>query len=130
MFKFFINDLPKQIREILKAKFLEAILQDPAILVADDVIALSATVEQMQEIATECCRWARANGLNWNPEKSQLLRILLQPNRSQQTGNQLSDDIQQHQQHNGKQSVELDGKIVEGAEEADYLDNGDENKCA
>lgn len=47
LFKVFINDLPRELRRIIKAKFPTLTQQDPAILVADDVIALSATIEQM-----------------------------------------------------------------------------------
>lgn len=71
LFKVFIDDLPKALRDRLKAKFPSTIVQYPAILVAVDVIALSATLEHMQEIADECCVWAKANGLRWNPENSQ-----------------------------------------------------------
>lgn len=78
LFKSFINDMPKKLRDMIREKFPEAIIDEPAILVADDVIALSTTRDEMQAIADKCCEWAEANGLKWNSLKSKLLRMIRQ----------------------------------------------------
>lgn len=77
LFRIFINDLPEELRKIIREKFPSSILDDHALLVADDVIDLSATLKEMKEIANNtCCKWVVANGLTWNPLKSHLLKIL------------------------------------------------------
>lgn len=63
---------------MINTTFPTMTLQDPAILVVDDVLALSANIEQIKEIANECCKWTRENCLRWNLEKSQILRMILQ----------------------------------------------------
>lgn len=45
LFKVFINELPAQLRTELRKKFPSAMLKDPAIMVADNFIALAATLE-------------------------------------------------------------------------------------
>lgn len=76
LFKLFINDLPAKLREVLREKFPSNILQDPAILVSDDFIALPGTLDEMQLIAHTCAEWMKTNGLLWNPSKSQLIIML------------------------------------------------------
>lgn len=61
LFKVFIIDLPRALREMIKTEFPKASIPDPALLASEDVIALSVTLEQMQAIADECCRWAKEN---------------------------------------------------------------------
>lgn len=56
LFKLFINGFPTKLRMIIKTNFATMVLQNPAILVADDFIAFSAMIGQMQAIADECCR--------------------------------------------------------------------------
>lgn len=119
LFKVFINDLPEEIREMLRREFPTETLTDPAILVADDVIALSATLEQMQVIANACCRWAKTNGLQWNPEKSQLLRMILQLRMEQAEGSTIHETA--NTQGNDRLEVSLDNKTISPSEEADYL---------
>lgn len=140
LFKVFINDLPKALRKLLREKLPEAMRHDPAILVADDVIDLTMTLEQMQQIADECCKWANENGLRWNPLKSQLIILLLEL-RARRTGEIQGDtqtnagtgpntqsnettSIQEGESASGTGHgavVKLDEKMVKGSEVADYL---------
>lgn len=98
---------------MVRDNFLGAPLNDPAILVADDVIALATTLEEMQLIADTCREWVRKNGLNWNPSKSQFLRMIAQALETQETT--------QRQTHTplAKQNITLDGTRIEESMEAD-----------
>lgn len=60
----------------MRDKFPERIGHDPAILVSADVVALSATLAEIQEIVDECVSWEKQNNFRWNPEKLQLLCLL------------------------------------------------------
>lgn len=44
LFRIFINHLPESLRTKIREKFHDSSLQDPALLVSDDVIALSVTL--------------------------------------------------------------------------------------
>lgn len=91
------------------------IIQDPAILVAEDFIALSVTLAKMQLISQTCGEWANENGLNWNPANYQLLKMIR--------------DIKEAQWSEGgkeeaaadKKSIILDCKTVQSSDEADYF---------
>lgn len=48
---------------------------DPIRLVADDVMCLVKDTASLQAALCACDKWARANGLTWNPTKSQILYI-------------------------------------------------------
>lgn len=48
---------------------------DPIRLVAHDVIGLESTIKGLQMILDICAQWAENNVLNWNPSKSQVLRV-------------------------------------------------------
>lgn len=64
MFRIFINEFTEALRTVIREKFPDSVLQDPALLVADDVIDLSAKLEEMKLIADTCVQWARDNGLS------------------------------------------------------------------
>lgn len=75
MFRVFINELPKEVREELR-KAGEAMGDtDPIRLVADDVIRLAHSLRGLQLLLKVCAAWAAKNGLNCNPNKSQVLRV-------------------------------------------------------
>lgn len=126
LFKVFINDLPKALRARLQLKFPNLIAHDPAILVADDVIALSATLEQMQTIADECSAWAKKNGLRWNPEKSQLVQIMRHLRTTRQSTEQIpslsATQTKQPTHPHPLQIITLDGSKVTNCTDVDYLD--------
>lgn len=98
---------------ILRTKLSEAAWKDPAVLVADDVIALAATLDMMQAIADACCLWAEENGLNWNPTKYQLLRMLVHLRGAQQ---RTAPRV-----HERAAEMKLNNVEVKCNEEAEYL---------
>lgn len=51
LLKVFINYLPSELRRTLIEKFPNILRHDPEILVADDILALSVTIQEMQAIA-------------------------------------------------------------------------------
>lgn len=99
-------------------------------MVADDVIALSVTIDEMKEIAEFCCKWAADNGLNWNPLKSKLLKMFSQAyethtkigpsqqgtHQGERTGHQEPTEAA-----DSEDEITLDGKVISRSEEADYL---------
>lgn len=72
LFRVFINELPKEVREGLKNSCMRTGEMDPIRLVADDVIGLSYTLEELQLLLKICEEWAARNGLRWNPTTSQI----------------------------------------------------------
>lgn len=114
LFKLLINDMPKQLRAVLREKFPSAILRDPTILVAGDFISLATTLEEMQVIVDTFCEWAKSNGLNWNPLKSQFLRMITQLIESQESDS-LIERI-----YESKESVVTNNKVVDFSSKADY----------
>lgn len=132
LFRVFINDLPEMLRQALREKLPQAIIPDPSILVADDGIALIVTLEQMQVIADTCFTWARENGLNWNPLKSQFLKLLMrlqntpdgmdaeQEERGRQMTQQVMQSIAGVDDEVGS-TVILAGEEVKISQEVDYL---------
>lgn len=127
LFKVIINDLLQALRDTIRQKFPQSVWEEPSLMVADDVIALAVGIEEMQAIADACCKWARENGFNWNPIKSQLIRILHNMHTREQllTTNQPPTVTQardeQNQAVNNMDSVTLDGTTVQSSEVADYL---------
>lgn len=102
--------MPEQLRKVIREKFLGAIVKDPAILVADDVIALSTTLDEMQAISDTCCTWAEANGLNWNPQKSQLLRMIMRAREARHTAEERgSTTVRRY----SRQSIILNGTRID-----------------
>lgn len=69
----------------------------------------------MQVVTNTCCAWAKANCLNWNPLKSQLLRMITQVTEKQ-------GHPTRHEQNNvPAHSVVLDNVSVTCSDGADYL---------
>lgn len=106
---------------MLRERFPDACINYPAIFVAANVIALSATLEHMQSIATTCCKWAKENGLRWNPDKSHFLSILLNIHGEQQRERQADNLENLRQEAPQQQAVLLDDVPVVWSGEADYL---------
>lgn len=48
LFRIFISDVPEELRKTIRENFPNSVLEDPELLVADDVIAFSVTLEEMQ----------------------------------------------------------------------------------
>lgn len=73
------------------------------------------SIDEMQLISDECCAWAKQNGLNWNPLKSKLLKML----------EYLRESDQQHtvreQEHEPTQVVVLDSVEIKCCSMAEYL---------
>lgn len=74
-FRVFINELPKEVREGLRAAGMQTGEMDPIRLVADDVIGLIYTIEKLQTLLKIFEEWAAKNYLQWNPIKSQVLQL-------------------------------------------------------
>lgn len=129
LFRIFINDLPDELRKTTREKFPNFILEDPSLLVTDDVIALSATLDEMQEIANTCYKWGATNGLKWNPLKLQLLKMLLKISNAHNqatnpTGTQTNEQVVQQvavPPVEATTKITLNGTVVRSSEEADYL---------
>lgn len=115
LFKMFINDLPHELRQVLKNRFPNSAPHKPALLFADYFIDLTATHEEMQAITDTCCAWARKNNLRLNPKKSQLLRMIMAIRAEQQR------TVTAGKTETGEQQIKLDGTRVQGSDEADYL---------
>lgn len=75
LFRVFINDLPDEIRTVLREIAELTMGTDPVRLVADDIIGMAQTGEGLRALLEACEKWAHINSLQWNPEKSQVLRI-------------------------------------------------------
>lgn len=75
LFKLFINSLPEEVRKVLEDAGQAQAGLDPTRLVADDVLGLTKTVSGLQLLLYICEKWAKENGLEWNPAKSQVLQI-------------------------------------------------------
>lgn len=71
LFRFFIEDLAGDLREVKggSREPKSASMEDPGKLVADDVILISHTAKEMQDILNVCTKWAKANRLEWKPAK-------------------------------------------------------------
>lgn len=64
LFRVFINDLPKELWEGLRAAVVLTDDVDPIRLVAEDVIGLTKTVKGLQILIEVCAVWAAKNGLS------------------------------------------------------------------
>lgn len=102
LFRVFINSLPVEIRQGMQEAGLLPNDTDPTRLVADDVIGLAHSIEGLQKLLDIYACWAARNGLNWNPTKSQVMR-LGPPDTTQDT------------------TVKLNGTVLTLTEEVDYL---------
>lgn len=71
LFRIFIDDLAGDLRQA-QGKNREAVgdsLEDPAKLVADDVVVIAKSEEGLQTLLDTCTNWAARNHLEWKPQK-------------------------------------------------------------
>lgn len=71
LFRFFIDDLAGDVRTVI-GKSRDPIgpsLSDPRKLVADDVILVDRSSEELQLLIDACNKWAERNSLQWKPAK-------------------------------------------------------------
>lgn len=102
MFRFFIDDLARDLRQAQgKGRGPSGdSVSEPGKLVADDVILVARSEEEMQKLLDVCTHWASRNKLNWKPAKCSIVM-------ERATGN-LTD-------------LNLAGNHLKGVKEAKYL---------
>lgn len=84
LFRIFINDLARYLRKAQGKKPEEEgdSLQDPAKLVADDVIIIDHSEDELETLLDICTTWAERNYLEWKPQKCYVVYSGLQNNQS------------------------------------------------
>lgn len=77
LFRFFINDLAGDLREAVgeNRESCGPSMSNPAKLVADDVILIGRSSEELRRLLEACTKWASNNRLEWKPSKCTIVAV-------------------------------------------------------